>query len=481
MQADVAIVGAGAAGLATAIFAARRNPKCRLVALDGANKLGAKILVSGGGRCNVTNTVVTEADFWGGSRNLIRRVLRAFPAEQTIHFFREIGVTLHEEEHGKLFPDTHSARTVLQALLNEAKRLGVAVLPAHRVVDVTFQRRHFIVTSNVGEPRLEARADDPRDLPQSGPREPARAEGRGSEFERHDSVLSAKDGGLRVGTIIAPKVVLATGGMSLPKTGSDGTGYRIAQHLGHSLIPATPALAPLILEGDFHVPLSGISQEIELTVRVPRPSHSEGTAGGTSQSAIRNPQSAIPPIRLRGAMLWTHFGVSGPVIMNASRFWHRAKLESRTAQLLANFLPGESFESAEKRLIELAQAQPKTFLHNALATLLPARVALAVLQHLHVGADKPMAHVSRDDRRKLVHALLEWPLPVRDSRGFNYAEVTAGGVPLEEIDPATMESRKCPGLYLVGEILDVDGRIGGFNFQWSWSSARVAASALAAV
>ncbi|MBI2931161.1 MAG: NAD(P)/FAD-dependent oxidoreductase [Planctomycetes bacterium] len=397
---DVAVVGAGAAGLATAIFAARRGRS--VVAFDGATKLGAKILVSGGGRCNVTNARVVPGDFRGGSSNVVRQILDAFPVGRTVAFFREIGVPLHEEEDGKLFPDSNSARTVLEALVREAGRTGVRFLTGHRV-------------SGVG----------------------------------------IADGRLRVetsrGAFGARRVVLATGGMSVPKSGSDGTGYRLAVALGHTIVPPVPALVPLVLEGDFHAPLSGIAQPVEIAVR------SEGSK----------------PVRVRGAMLWTHFGVSGPAALDVSRFW----LRDRSARVTANLLPGLDFASAEKGLVGLAREQPRSQLRNALATLLPAQVAAAVVAKLGLRGETPMSHLPREDRRALVRSLLEWPLPVRDSRGYDYAEVTAGGVPLTEIEPRTLASRRCPGLYLVGEILDVDGRIGGFNFQWAWSSAWVAASA----
>jgi hypothetical protein len=371
---DLGIVGAGAAGLAAGIFAARRG--ARVTIFDGAAKIGAKILISGGGRCNVTNAAVTEKDFWGGSSNVVRRVLKAFPVERTRAFFQELGVSLHEEEDGKLFPDTHSARTVLEALLREAERTG-KVLPGHRVTRV---RPGFPIVTSRGEFR-------------------------------------------------ADRVILATGGKSLPKTGSDGGGYALAEALGHSIVPTTPGLDPLLLDGDFHVALSGISHEVELSL-------------GT--------------FKVRGPMLWTHFGISGPAALNLSRHWHRSP-----GPVTANLLPGRTFESADR----LLQDTP-------LKRLLPARVAEAVIARLGVNPKL------REDRRKLVKALLAWPLPVRGGRGYNYAEVTAGGVPLDEIDPSTMESRKCPGLHLIGEILDVDGRLGGFNFQWAWSSAWVAASSL---
>lgn len=405
---DIAIIGGGAAGLATAIFAARHRPGQRIAILDGARKLGAKLLVSGGGRCNVTNVAVGPADFFGGSPHIIKRVLNAFPADRAAQFFRDLGVKLHEEEHGKLFPDTNDAHTVLNALLAEAKRVNIALLTDHRVSNIR-QSNGFTIDSTAG-------------------------------------------------TLAARNVVLATGGRSLPKTGSDGHGYTLAQSLGHTIVPTTPALAPLVLAPDFfHAKLSGLSHEAALTAR-------------TENSK---------PQTLTGSLLWTHFGISGPLALNVSRLWHRAKLDNRPITITANFLPGDSPESAEKQLIALATANPRTQLNNVLATLLPARLAEALLTHTALRPITQMSQFPRDCRQTLARALTALPLPITDSRGYNFAEVTAGGVPLTEIDAATMQSRKTPGLHLVGEILDVDGRIGGFNFQWAWSTAFVAGRALA--
>jgi hypothetical protein len=405
---DVVVVGAGAAGLAAAIFSARLNPQRRVTVLDGVAKVGAKILVSGGGRCNVTHEAVAPTDFWGGSPNVVRRILAAFPVDRTIAFFKEIGVALHVEDRGKLFPDSNSAHTVLDSLLAEAKRLDVDLRSAHRVQAIARRDDLFHLTTSAGD-------------------------------------------------LAARKLVLATGGLSLPKTGSDGGGYKLAASLGHTLVSTTPGLEPLLLEGDFHVGLSGIALPVQLIVR----------------SAGRKP--AI----LEGPMLWTHFGISGPAALDASRHWQRAILEGAAVTVTANLLPGHDFAALEAKLLQLAQAQPRTQLHNVLATLLPAKVAEAVLTRLKVRGETTMANVSRDDRRTLVKGLLEWPLPITGGRGYNFAEVTAGGVPLAEVDPSTLESRRCPGLYFTGEILDVDGRLGGFNFQWAWSSAWVVATGLA--
>jgi predicted Rossmann fold flavoprotein len=410
MPGDVVIVGAGAAGLATAIFTRRLAPSLPVVLVEGAVRPGAKILVSGGSRCNVTNAIVTEQDFWGGRRTIVRRVLGALSVAETIAFFKEIGVALHEEAHGKLFPDTNRSRDVLAALLSEAERCGVRLEAGTRVHDL--------------------------DRTGAGWR-----------------VQTAR------GAIDAGAVVLATGGASLPKSGSDGAGIEIARRLGHTIVPMTPALVPLVLADEpntFHRALTGVSHDAELSVWI----------------------GARAAIRLRGALLWTHFGVSGPVALDVSRHWLRGRLEGRDVRLTVNFIPGARFEDVEARWTDLATTRPRLSVHAALASDLPAAVATALLAALEIDGAITLARLTRDTRRRLSHALVSRPLPVVSSRGYSYAEATAGGVALEEIDSSTMASRRCAQLYLVGEMLDIDGRIGGFNFQWAWASARVAATAL---
>jgi predicted Rossmann fold flavoprotein len=166
-------------------------------------------------------------------------------------------------------------------------------------------------------------------------------------------------------------------------------------------------------------------------------------------------------------------------VLNASRHWLRAQLERRDVELTANFCPGQSFEEVDRLWTARAAANPKSSVQSTLATMTPAAFADLILRRAGIDGTRPLAHFARAERRQLVSKLIEWPLAVTGSRGYTHAEVTAGGVALPEIDPRTMESRVVPGLYLVGEMLDVDGRIGGFNFQWAWSTARVAGRALA--
>lgn len=398
---SVVVVGASAAGLTAAIAAADTKERLpgRVVLLDGAKRLGAKILVSGGGRCNVTHEVVTPKDFFG-NRNIIRNVLAAFSVQQTIAWFASLGVDLKREPTGKLYPTTDRARTVLDALLNRARRAGVMICPDHRVREI----------SRVG-----------------------------SEF-RIDHCH---------GSIRAARLILATGGRSLPRTGSDGYGYRLVRNLGHRVTPTVPALVPLVLEHSmFHAALSGLSHEVELTTVV------EGREAD----------------RRTGCLLWTHFGISGPVVLDVSRFWTLATHQGICVDLYANFAPSRTPDEVKAWLLAQAAEHPKRSLARSLTLLVPERFAHSLCLYCSCDPQKTIAQVSRIDRNRLLDTLTRFRFPVEQDRGWNFAEITAGGVPLDEINYRTMESKAAPGLYLTGEMLDCDGRIGGFNFQWAWAT-----------
>ena len=406
---DLVIIGAGAAGLAAAIFSAEQAGERRIALLDGVRTLGAKILVSGGGRCNVTHEAVTAADFFG-NRRIIKNVLAAFSVEQTIDWFASMGVRLKREETGKMFPATDKARTVLDALISCCHASGVKIYPGHRVTSV------------------DCRGD------------------ANSGFTVQHSH----------GTIRATNVVLATGGRSLPKSGSDGSGYSLARRLGHSVTPTVPALVPLMLEDTmFHRTLSGLSQEVELTTVV----------------------AGKPVDSRKGSLLWTHFGMSGPVVMDASRFWTLAREHGDKTEVYANFLPEQTREQARQWFTKETRHHPRRSLANRFALVVPERFGEALCLHVHCDPQRAIAQVTRVERDRLLVALTKLPLPVTTDRGWNYAEVTAGGVPLEEVNFRTMESKLVSGLYLVGEILDCDGRIGGFNFQWAWATGYLAGRA----
>jgi len=392
-----------------AIHAARaaraRGAPPAVVALDGARSLGAKILVAGGGRCNVTHDVVDETSFCGSTPPAIRNVLRRFDVGRTVEFFSGIGIDLVREEGGKLFPASHRARDVLDALVGAAHEAGARIEHPWRVESVARDGPGFIV---------------------SGP----------------------------AGTWRAGRVVLATGGQALPKSGSDGLGFALAKSLGLAVTPhLIPALVPLVVdEGCFIRRLSGIAVPVAIELRA-----------GTGRRLVA----------MKGAALCTHFGLSGPAVLDISRHWILARRADPGAHLVVNWLPGV----AQDELIdELARGRGATA-SGRLRAALPERLAEALLAESGVDRRAPLDRLARDARKRLATTVCAYRAPVTGARGFTYAEATAGGVPLSETRLTSLEARACPGLHAAGEILDVDGKIGGFNFQWAWSSGFVAGTA----
>lgn len=406
------IVGAGAAGLMAGIAAGRAlrekgGPKRRIVALDGAKTIGVKILVAGGGRCNVTHDEVGESDYSGGSKHAIRSVLKRFGVADTIAFFAALGVELKREETGKLFPTTDRARTVLDALLGATARAGVEVRHPARVANIVRTDSGMTVRGDWGE-------------------------------------------------IHAARVILATGGKALPRSGSNGGGYALARGLGHSITGQVwPALVPLRLE-DRHVlrSLSGIAARARLELR-----------SGTNKKLIS----------MTNDTLCTHFGLSGPGPMDISRHVTAARRADSGARLVVSWLPDLTAEQGDRVLRGLGKRSVGTWLRETL----PGRLATALCAHAGCDPATAGAALTRETRRALCRAVFEMHLPVAGDRGFTHAEATAGGVPLEEITMSSMASKRCPGLFLCGEICDVDGRIGGYNFQWAWASGQVAGRAAA--
>jgi predicted Rossmann fold flavoprotein len=402
MKADIAVIGGGAAGLFAAIWAARTDPQKSITVLDGAKRIGAKILISGGGRCNVTHYQVDENAFAGSSPAAIRKILRRFDVNQTIVFFRAHGVELKKEKTGKLFPVNDRAQTVLNAILNAAESAGVSILTSHRVEEVERTKESFVISGTWGQ-------------------------------------------------IEAKTMILSTGGKSVPQTGSDGHGYDIARSLGHSCTEQIfPALVPLNLPpSHFLCELAGISANVEIRVQ------------STKKSNVKSFQDS---------MLCTHFGISGPSVLDISRYYSDSLQADPQTKLIINWLPQKSLEQIQMELMQLNRAS----LFSWLRKQLPERLARELCYHAKVDESTPGYRLTRQDRQRFIGAITKMQLPVIGDRGFRFAEVTAGGIPLRELNLNTMESRITPGLFVCGEICDVDGRIGGFNFQWAWSSGYVA-------
>lgn len=423
---DIAVVGAGAAGLMSAISAGRaardRGARLRICAIDGARTLGAKILVAGGGRCNVTHDVVDPKLYAGSSTGAVRKVLGRFSVADTTRFFGALGVTLKREETGKLFPTTDKARTVLDALLRAAREAGVELVYPWRVWSVEQEGDGFVIRR------------------------------AGAEFgDEGDEVIRAR------------RVILCTGGKSLPRSGSDGHGHGIAKSLGHSVTARVfPALAPLVINharSDWLKALSGLTTDATLEVR---------SSTGKRIKAVS------------GSLLCTHFGLSGPCAMDISRYYTDARMDDAGAVLVANWVGGATMDDVDRELQTIGAATVGRYFSQRARSAMPARLIEAVCAQVGVEAGAPGHSLTREQRKALARALAEMVIEIHSDRGWNYAEVTAGGVPLDEIDLKTMESKITRGLYFAGEICDVDGPIGGYNFQWAWASGFVAGTSTAA-
>ena len=405
--ADLVVVGGGAAGMTAAIHAARLRPGLDVLILESRRQPGAKLLVSGGGRCNIANVRVAPADFNSGQPRAVAAVLRRFGLRETRAFLASLGLELEEEQHGRLYPSSRRAEDVLAAFLREAERLGVRWRCGDPVVSIALRDDGF---------HLCVGADEAR----------------------------------------APRVVLAAGGQSLPRSGSDGSGFRLADQLGLELAgPFVPALASLRLpERHPLLELAGVSLEAALRLE-----------GDTTRQIWR------------GDLLVAHFGLSGPAALDISRHALR-ELETRgRAVLLLDWLPALEEEALRRRLASPAAGR---LVEAILREHLPARLGQALMGLAGLPADLPRAQLSRPRREELLRQVKRCPLPVMGARSWHHAEATAGGVALEELDPATLEARRVPGLHLCGEVCDVDGRLGGFNFQWAWSSGALAGRAAAA-
>ncbi|MFA7000873.1 MAG: NAD(P)/FAD-dependent oxidoreductase [Candidatus Omnitrophota bacterium] len=405
-SAEIVIVGGGAAGLMAAAFLGEAGRNVLL--LNATAKLGSKILISGGTRCNVTNLQVTEKDYHGGSARVIRNILRTFPEDRAVRFFEDCGVELVPEKDGKLFPKTQSARTVLDALLARVRCSGKVTIETGRKIT-------------------------------------------GISSDEEGFSLHAESWTCRAKTVI-----LCTGGLSYPETGCDGSGYRLAKSLGHTIVPTLPALTPLLTKDPDWTALMGLALPCRLSVK----------------------DAAKKEILAEGPVLFTHTGFSGPAVLDISCHWPAAHALGRPVS--ACFLPEISEEEFRGRLARATEDNSGKSIKNYLLAHFPERLALTLLKKTGVEAGTVLNQLKKTEREKVLETLYRYPLPVSATAGYSKAEVTAGGVSLEEVDPHTLESKKAPGLFFAGEMLDVDGRLGGFNFQWAWSSAVAVARALAA-
>lgn len=386
---DVIVIGGGAAGLMCAIVAGQRDR--RVIVLEGSNKIGKKILMSGGGRCNFTNLHCDPSHFISQNPRFCISALSRYTQWDFIALVEKHGIPYHEKTLGQLFCD-NSSKDILAMIQRECDAAGVEII-THCDIDNVASNNGYIVSSNHG-------------------------------------------------TFAADSLVVASGGLSIPKMGASGFGYEIARQFDHNVHETSAGLVPFTFTGTMH----------DLTQKL---------AGVSTRATVSTPRQAFTE-----DILFTHRGLSGPAVLQASSYWFPGET------IAVDLLPGQD---AGTLLMQAKDARPKSLLRSALASLLP-RALVAELQNLFWPdlEETPLAEISGDRLRRVARSLGEWTLKPAATEGFRTAEVTLGGVDTTGISSRTMESRIQPGLYFIGEVVDVTGHLGGFNFQWAWSSGHAA-------
>ncbi len=414
---DVIIVGGGAAGLWAAGTAAARGKQ--VLVLEKNNKAGVKILMSGGTRCNITHHCDSRkiADAFGKNGRVLLSVLSRLSPQDVVRQIEQEGVATKVEETGKVFPASDRAIDVRDAIVRRLAREGASLVTGAAVQSVR----------------------------------PAASPGAGFEVVVQVQAQSAMN-------LTCDSVLLTSGGLSYSGCGTNGDGYPWAQGMGHTITPLRPALTPLLSHEAWVHELSGITlDDAEVTARV---------IGADAKMA------KLERATSRGGLLWTHFGCSGPTAMNVSRCF--SDLQSHSpASMLVDLLPDLSREACEQWLIDAAKESNRT-ITNVLSQRIPKRLASALVAIAGSTNDVHTSELSKKIRNSLVERLKALSVPIHGTRGYPKAEVTAGGVALGEVNFQDMQSRKTPGLFFAGEILDLDGPIGGFNFQAAWSTGHTA-------
>ena len=413
---DVIIVGGGAAGLWAAGTAAARGKQ--VLVLEKNNKAGVKILMSGGTRCNITHHCDSRkiAEAFGKNGRVLLSVLSRLSPQDVVRQIEQEGVATKVEETGKVFPASDRAIDVRDAIVRRLAREGASLVTGAAVQTVR----------------------------------PAAA-GAGFEVVVQVQAQPAMN-------LTCDSVLLTTGGLSYSGCGTNGDGYPWAQGMGHTITSLRPALTPLLSHEAWVHELSGITlDDAEVTARV---------IGADAKLA------KLERATSRGGLLWTHFGCSGPTAMNVSRCF--SDLQSHSpASMVVDLLPDLSREACEQWLLDAAKESNRT-ITNVLSQRIPKRLASALVTIAGSTNDVHTSELSKKIRNSLVERLKALSVPIHGTRGYPKAEVTAGGVALGEVNFQDMQSRKTPGLFFAGEILDLDGPIGGFNFQAAWSTGHTA-------
>ena len=436
MHYDVVIVGAGAAGIMCAAEAGRRGR--RVLLIEHAARIGERIRVSGGGRCNFTNRDAGPANYLSQNPDFCRSALARFGARDFIGRVERRGIRYHEKTLGQLFCDG-SSQQVIDLLLDAVADAGVQWAHPCAVLRVA-------ALPAAGERHGGTAAHD-------GERAGAAAGHGGDRFE-----LVTDRGAFRCNAL-----VVASGGLAMPKLGASPFGYRLAEQFGLAIVAPRPGLVPLALAPETLTtlaPISGVSFEVETALAAP--------AGASAGSGL---SQAVPDgARFREKALVTHRGLSGPAILQISSYWQMqdyARASGARRDVVVDLFPGD-----DPGAWLAPHANSRTLLSNLLAQRLPRSFAQGWCA-LH-GWDRPVAELGRAARERVAATLHAWPISPSGTLGFAKAEVTLGGVDTAELSSKTMEARRCAGLYFVGEVVDVTGWLGGYNFQWAWSSGWVA-------
>lgn len=417
---DLLIIGGGAAGQMAAISAKRNNPNLTVAIIDRTFALGRKILVCGAGRCNITNINLdtdVEKRYYGANPQFIRSIFSQFSYKDIVSFFNELGVELYVERKtdiGKLFPITDQAKTITSLLENELKILGIDV---HLNTEVTSFKvdNGFNLNANI-----------------------LNQEGKVTENKVYTSKY----------------LIISAGGKTYPALGSNGTGYNLVQSLGHSIITPVPSALPLVSKNPLSHELQGTKMEIEVT-------------------SIIDGQ----PIKTRtDDVMFTQHGFSGPAILNVSReiSIQINRLNKQNVQLKLNFFPGKTFEDVKSLLTLRWNKRPSLTLEESMYGLFPNKIPSALLKVINIDKNTIVNKLTTEQINRLVASLTAYTVDITATRGWNEAEFTAGGIDTKEIIESTLESKLINNLYFCGEILDVDGDVGGFNLSWAWSSGFVA-------
>ena len=425
---DLIIIGGGAAGMMSAISARRHHPDKSIAILDRTFALGRKILVCGAGRCNITNIHLNESihdHYYGANDNFIKSIFDQFGFEEIVSFFEDLGVGLYVERKtdiGKMFPITNQAHTITNMLLDEIERAEIEVFLNTEVQGINANIRNDRKVKNSGKQRFTILT---------------------REIDRQENTLQELEFSCR-------HLIFSAGGKTYPALGANGSGYALARDLGHSLVQPVPAALPLEAKNPLSQKLQGVRMEMETTSVI---------AGEKIKT------------RTDDVML-TKYGLSGPAILNISRelslHFNREKKDS--ASVILNFLPGHDTNSAGDMLAGRWAKRPTQTLEKSLYGLFPNKFVPAFLEIVGIDGSQEVKDISPQVAQALAEGLTTYEIQVTGTRGWNEAEFTAGGVTADEIKESSMESKLLPGLYFAGEIVDVDGDVGGFNLSWSWAS-----------